>query len=73
MCGLSRDHDHWVRAHLVADGSRQWGGKFWVVLVRSLYGHTIPCVDPTRTGESPSFDDVPQFCDAQGEEWAPSF
>eukprot|EP00969_Alexandrium_andersonii_P159971 7068492-Alexandrium_andersonii.AAC.1 len=71
MCGVTRGHDHWVCAHLAADGSHTWDGKFWVVLVRSTYGHTIPFVDPARTGDLVTNDDVSQLCGAQGEDWAP--
>eukprot|EP00969_Alexandrium_andersonii_P360079 15454591-Alexandrium_andersonii.AAC.1 len=41
MCGVARGDDFWVRAHLAADCSHTWGGKFWAALVRSMSGHAI--------------------------------
>eukprot|EP00969_Alexandrium_andersonii_P162335 7175161-Alexandrium_andersonii.AAC.1 len=36
-----------------------------------MYGHTVPFVDPARTGDLLTFDDVSRLCHAQGEDWAP--
>eukprot|EP00969_Alexandrium_andersonii_P012877 561436-Alexandrium_andersonii.AAC.1 len=71
MRGMSRADDFWVCAHLGVDGSYTWGAKFCVVLVRAMYGHTIPFVDPARAGELVKDDDIAQLSDAQGEDWAP--
>eukprot|EP00969_Alexandrium_andersonii_P192116 8485767-Alexandrium_andersonii.AAC.1 len=71
MCGMTRGDDFWACAHLAADSSHTWDGKLWVALVRSMYGHTIPFVDPARTGELVKDEDISQLCGAQGEDWAP--
>eukprot|EP00969_Alexandrium_andersonii_P253981 11225644-Alexandrium_andersonii.AAC.1 len=36
-----------------------------------MYGHSIPFVDPTRTGQAVLEDDLQTLADAQGEETDP--
>eukprot|EP00969_Alexandrium_andersonii_P142863 6315505-Alexandrium_andersonii.AAC.1 len=47
MCGVTCGHDLWFSADLITESSHTWSGKFWMALVRSMYGHSIPFVDPT--------------------------